>query len=249
MNKISLIFVAAIAISCSYGVSGALPSSVKICHRNDPQINECIIKSIEQLRPRLASGTLGEGFDIPNIEPFAIQSIKVGTTPDFKVNLKNILIKGASNFRIEKLRVNLNDIKIDVIVTFPKLDVKANYDLVIKIFGQNLENKGEGIIKLENPRARVALKGSKYIKDGKEYLKFDRFRIKVQPGTIRQLKLSNLFESDRNIEEAANAFITANSDFLLQNVYPSIEKDLAELLTDVANEIAKNATYDELFPL
>lgn len=146
-------------------------------------------------------------------------------------------------------RVNLNDIKIDVIVTFPKLDVKANYDLVIKIFGQNLENKGEGIIKLENPRARVALKGSKYIKNGKEYLKFDRFRIKVQPGTIRQLKLSNLFESDRSIEEAANAFMNANSDFLLQNVYPSIEKDLAELLTNIANEIAKNATYDELFPL
>ncbi|CAG9811071.1 unnamed protein product [Chironomus riparius] len=249
MNQISLIFVAAVAISCSYGVSGALPSSVKICHRNDPQINECIIKSIEQLRPRLAAGSLGDGFDLPKIEPFAIQSIKVGTTQDFKVSLKNVLIKGASNFRIEKLRANVNDIKVDVIVNFPKLDIKANYDLIIKIFGQNLDNKGDGFIKLENARARVSLKGSKYSKDGKEYIKFDRFRLKVQPGTIRQLKLSNLFQNDRNIEEAANAFITANSDFLLQNVYPTIEKDLAELLTNVANELAKNATYDELFPL
>ena len=136
-----------------------------------------------------------------------------------------------------------------MIVKFPKLDIKTNYDLVIKIFGQNLDNKGEGFIKLENARARVALKGSKYLKDGKEYIKFERFRMKVQPGTIRQLKLSNLFQNDPNIEDAANAFIASNSEFLLQNVYPTIEKDLAELLTNVANELAKNATYDELFPL
>lgn len=146
-------------------------------------------------------------------------------------------------------RANVKDLKVDVIVNFPKLEIKGNYDLVIKLFGQNLDNRGDGVIKLDNARARVAMKGSRYTKEGKEYIKFDRFRLKVQPGTIRHLKLSNLFQNDKNLEEAANAFINANSDFLLQNVYPTVEKDLAELLTNIANELAKNATYDELFPL
>lgn len=137
---------------------------------------------------------------------------------------------------------------MDVIVNFPKLDIKSDYDLVIKIFGQNLDNKGVGTIKLENARARAAIKAQKIIKDGAEYLKFDRFRIKVQPGTIRQLRLSNLFQNDPNVEDAANAFIAGNSEFLLQNVYPTVEAKLADLLTEVANELTEHATFDELFP-
>lgn len=144
--------------------------------------------------------------------------------------------------------MNIDDIKVDVIVTFPKLDIVGKYDLVIKLFGQNLDNRGDGMIKLENARARIAMKASKFIKNGQEYLKFDKFRIKVQPGTIRNLKLSNLFNNDRGLEDAANAFIASNSEFLLSNVYPTVERYLSELLTQVANTLAETATFDELFP-
>lgn len=114
--------------------------------------------------------------------------------------------------------------------------------------GENIDSKGDGLIKLENARARVAMKASKYTKNGGEYLKFDRFRIKIQPGTIRQLKLSNLFQNDPNIENFANELVQSNSEILVQNVYPTIEKELADLLTGVANELAEHATFDELFP-
>jgi hypothetical protein len=138
---------------------------------------------------------------------------------------------------------------LDVIVTFPKVNISGDYDLLIKLFGQNLDNKGQGSVVQENARARASLKASKYMKNGSEYLKFDKMRVKFQAGTIRQLKLGNLFADDQNLEEAANAFIASNSDFLLANIYPPVEKQFADILTSVANQIADTATFDELFPL
>lgn len=247
MSRVSLIVVVA-AIAYLGCANGALPSSIKVCHRNDPQISDCIIKSIQHLQPRLATGDLGEGITIPKIEPFSIKSVQIGQTREFRINLKNVIVRGASSFKIEKLRANLDELKVDVIVTFPKLDINSNYDLTIKLFGQNLDNRGDGLIKLENARARVAMKASLYQKNGQQYLRFDKFRVKVQPGTIRRLKLSNLFNNDPNLEQAANTFINSNSDFLLANVYPTVERYLSEILTEAANELAATATFEELFP-
>lgn len=139
---------------------------------------------------------------------------------------------------------------MDTIVTFPKLEIIGKYDTVIKLFGQNINYRdGEGHTIVENSRARVAMKGNLYERDGKEFLKFEKFRIKVQTGKIRQMKLTQLIDGGNGaIEEAANAFIQANSDFMLANVYPSIEKYLADLLTEIANEIVDKASFDELFP-
>ena len=75
--------------------------SIKICHRNDPQINDCIIKSIEQLRPRLASGTLGDGFDIPKIEPFSIHRSAFDSA--FRRKLQLLwLLKFSNTFLLKK---------------------------------------------------------------------------------------------------------------------------------------------------
>ncbi|KAG5666670.1 hypothetical protein PVAND_014685 [Polypedilum vanderplanki] len=248
MNRVSFVIVI-LAVSCLNCANSALPSTIKVCHRNDPQISDCVIKAIQHLQPRLAIGDLGDGITIPKIEPFTIKSTQIGQTPEFRILLKNIIVRGASNFKIEKLRVNLNELKVDVLVGFPVLDIDGSYDLKIKLFGQNLDNRGEGSIKVENARARVAMKASLYNKNGQTYLKFDRFRVKVQPGILRKLKLSNLFNNDPNLVEAANSFINANSDFMLANVYPTIEKQLSEILTDAANELAATATFDELFPV
>lgn len=146
--------------------------------------------------------------------------------------------------------MNLDDFKVDAIVTFPKLEIFGKYDAVIKLFGQNLNYRdGDGHVIVEKSRARVAMKGNRYQRDGQEYLKFEKFRIKVQTGKIKQMKLSNLFQGiNEPFEEVANAFIQSNSDFMLANVYPSIEKYLGDILTNIANEIVDTATFDELFP-
>lgn len=40
-------------------------STIKVCYRNDPNIAKCIINSVKEIQPRLASGVLAPDFKIP----------------------------------------------------------------------------------------------------------------------------------------------------------------------------------------
>jgi Haemolymph juvenile hormone binding protein (JHBP) len=79
-------------------------------------------------------------------------------------------------------------------------------------------------------------------------LSFDKFGIKIQPGQLMKVRLTNLFPGNVALEEIANGLISTNSDFLLNDIYPSLENSLSELFTSITNRIAVEATYDELFP-
>ena len=43
-----------------------------VCLRDDPQLGQCIIQAINSLKPKLATGDLGQGFRIPPAEPLYI---------------------------------------------------------------------------------------------------------------------------------------------------------------------------------
>lgn len=92
------------------------------------------------------------------------------------------------------------------------------------------------------------MKATKYNKDGGEYMKFNKIDIKIHPGKVRYFKLTNLFSGQKSLEEAVNAALTDNPTYLLENVYPSLEKNLGEYFTKAANEILSQATLAELFP-
>lgn len=92
------------------------------------------------------------------------------------------------------------------------------------------------------------MKARKYLNNGVEFMKFDKFRIKIQPGFSRKIKLENLFQGNPTLEQIGNTFINENSEFFLSDIYPGVENSLSDLFTNVANQINAQASYDELFP-
>lgn len=99
----------------------------------------------------------------------------------------------------------------------------------------------------EKPKARISMRATKYLKNGQTYIRFEKFVIKIQPGVVK-LKLTNLFQGNRALEEIGNSFINGNSEFFLTDVYPGLENSLADLFTNIANRITGDASFDELFP-
>lgn len=77
------------------------------------------------------------------ISIYLINSITIGNRPrDFKAHFANVLIKGGSQFQIEKLKANMQELKFDAIVRFPRLEITAKYDLIFNLFGLRLVGKG-----------------------------------------------------------------------------------------------------------
>jgi hypothetical protein len=166
-------------------------------------------------------------------------------------------------------RANLQELKFDFIISFPVLDIRGQYDLIFQLFGLSLKGKGELIaqfgmrnswsqlmrtrplffknLSTAGMRARISMRARPYSRNGQTFLNFEKFLIKIIPGR-NNIKLTNLFQGNPGLEEIGNAFINGNSDFFLTEIYPSLESQLSEIFTNIANKITGEASYDELFP-
>lgn len=153
------------------------------------------------------------------------------------------------------MKANIRDLKFDAIVKFPRLDMTAKYHLDFGIFGFQLKGQGDSNTIIDNSRGRITMRAKKYInpETGKEHMKFDKILIKIQIGSIKKATLTNLFgaglASSSIFQEILNTVIRTQPEFVVAEINPPIERTLSEMTTDIINQVAKVATYDEVFPV
>jgi hypothetical protein len=99
-------------------------------------------ESIELLRPRLKTGDWGNGVRTDSLEPFNVEDIAINRGDGFYVHLANLKAFGASNFKIDKLRMNPNDFKVDGIVDIPSIEVFGKYKVNMLLGILNLNGEG-----------------------------------------------------------------------------------------------------------
>lgn len=210
-------------------------------------MDQCILDAVRKIQPKLASGKLDKDFEVPALEPLKLESIKMERGSEFKAVFSNILVRGPSNFVIEKLRVNLQNTTFDFIITLPRLEFTGKYQLKLRILLLDIQGKGDMRGSMENSRARVRMRANKFVKDGQTYMKFEKFQIKIQIGK-NLLHLDNLFNGDPTLGQIGNQFINDNSELFLSEILPGLENNLAAIFTSTANEVVEKASYDEMFP-
>lgn len=97
-------------------------------------------------------------------------------------------------------------------------------------------------------KADVSLKGNVEKIQGKNYLQFEKFDIKLYIEKSH-INLDNLFAQDPNLGRALNEVVNDNADIFIGEIKPSLEASLADKFTKIANTITKSFTYEELFPI
>ncbi|KAL7015275.1 hypothetical protein ACKWTF_016372 [Chironomus riparius] len=248
MKIISEIFVILFVIQIK-SLEGLLPPNIKTCRRNDPNISECIVRSVTALLPKLATGDLGGGFRVPALEPFVLKEIVFGEDDGLKVQLNNINVHGTTKFNVEKLRINVKDLRFDVLVMLPKLDIVGKYKMSFNFLGAPVLSDGDLYTQFSGAKIRATMKGHRYIKNGKEFIKFEPFGIKFDRGVASGLKITNLFNGNKVLSEIVHALLGSNPDFVIKNIYPALENNLSKIFTNVGNTVVEQASFDELFPL
>lgn len=143
--------------------------------------------------------------------------------------------------------MDLDTLVFDFVILLPKLNYKGKYSLKIKLLLLDIAGKGDVTGTMDNTRARVRLRGVRYQKDGQTFMKFEKFLVKIQVNNS-QIHLDNLFNGDPTLGQIGNQFINDNIQLFLDEVTPGLEKSLADTFTEVANDILKGATLDEIFP-
>nr|XP_033333423.1 protein takeout-like isoform X2 [Megalopta genalis] len=234
------------ALICS--ASGTLPSYIKPCKKNDPNINACVTKAIDQLRDRLAAGI--PELEAPAIEPLNLKEIRLLRGPigaRLDVNLTDLKVSGPSTFKVHNLKVDVENLRFTFKVSFERLVFQGKYQIDARILLLRLAGAGDLSGTFDDYDSDVVLQARKLLRDGDTYLTFERMKIKINIGKA-DLHLSNLFREDSILSTASNELLNQNNALLLDEIRPVLETSLAELFTDVANKVTKSFTLKELFP-
>lgn len=235
------VFTAAILMSLC---SPALPPQIKPCHQSSA-LAECIKNEIQSLRPLLKTGRIAPGFVIEGIDPLALGDIEVNS--GFELKLFKSQAFGVSNFRIEKIRVNIKNFKLEMIATIPHILLKGPYSLNMRIALLNLQGKGYATADIDSVRILLKIFGSRYLKKGVEYLKLDKVQIELQPGKI-QVHFDNLFNGNKALEDVGNQVLNDNIDLLREAFLPEFQAAIERKFFKVANQVFERAPLIDFFP-
>ncbi|XP_018341297.1 PREDICTED: protein takeout-like [Trachymyrmex septentrionalis] len=225
-----------------------IPSFIKICNRKDPEINNCVLNSIEQLRSKLKTGI--PELDVPAIEPLTLKHIRLLRGPQaarLDFNLTNIQIFGPSTFKIRDLKIDPETVFITFKVGFDKLDFKGKYQINAQILLLNIVGEGDLTGTFLDYDSDCVMKSQKIVKHNKTYVNFEKMKIRIKINKA-VLNFNNLFGGDSVLGSASNEILNANSDFIVDEIRPVLEDSLSDLFTRIANKITLKFTYDDLFP-
>lgn len=121
--------------------------------------------------------------------------------------------------------------------------------MVFNFLGAPVLSNGDLYTQFSGAKIHTTMKGHQYTKNGKTYIKFDPFGIKFDRGVVSGLKITNLFNGNEVLSEIVHALLSSNPDFVIKNIYPSLENNLSRIFTNVGNTVVEKASLDELFPL
>uniref|UniRef100_U5EUS5 Putative hemolymph juvenile hormone binding protein n=1 Tax=Corethrella appendiculata TaxID=1370023 RepID=U5EUS5_9DIPT len=243
MNKFLLVLFVVFIKSAT----AKLPSVIKVCSRNDPNIDACIKNSLESLRQNLASGNFGENFNVPKIEPLYFESIKMQRGQEFQAAFSRLNIFGCSGFELEKLHADPKNLTFDIQVLLPKLNFTGKYSLKMKILLLNLAGKGDIKGQLTKSRANLRVRGYTETIDGEDFVRFHRMSIKLKIDDGK-FQLSNLFNGDPVLGQVGNQVINDNARLFIDELTPGLEKNLSKIFSEIINNILKDSTHNDMFP-
>lgn len=240
-------------------------SFIKPCSLKDPQLSDCIVREMENLRPYLPQGV--PEMHIPKMEPLRIESAVLESGNDLKVNFINVDLYGLTAFKLISGQFDIKNDFVKVDLFFENLRSEGNYKVKGKLlfFDLNGAGKVNGTLRkfcfllikylfsfpifLGNTKATAILKGKRQTIKGKEHIVFDKIDMEIHVMDDRaQLYFDNLFENNEELTRATNKAINDNMPEILAEMRPVIRKTVGDIVLSLVGSLFRRYSVDELFP-
>ncbi|XP_012263717.3 protein takeout [Athalia rosae] len=223
-----------------------LPDFIHVCKRKDPQVNDCIAKSVEFLRPYLLSGV--PELNIPSLEPLYLKELVAAESTGLKITARDIRTYGASDYTIRGFKLDFDTMHCQFSMDLPHLYIDAMYHVDGKVLLLPIAGSGPMRGNFTACTGSVDLKGEvKKDANGEDRLRYTDFHVKFTVGN-GYVELENLFGGDRTLGDLVNSAINNNFDVFLRELQPLLEKALSETFQRIANNIVEPFTWQQLFP-
>ncbi|KAM3965003.1 juvenile hormone binding protein an-0895 [Aphomia sociella] len=245
-RKIKMLYIVTFSLLLLSVLSEPLPNYIKSCSRNDPNLNECALKSARESLLQFSRGDTSR--KLPPLDPLYVaeMTVYVPNQNGLKLIFKENYFHGLSDMTLENLKFDLNKkiIYADAIVN---LDVHNKYDLSGKLMIVPITSNGDSSIKLKNTSLQIRL-WYEHVNgdDGKIHWKIMKHDIKYDIGKAI-FRLENLL-GDKVIGEQINTLLNELWREIVADVGPSVCNSLIEAVVQNLGVLLAQVSYDELMP-
>lgn len=176
-------------------------SALKICKRNDPNLDNCIKESIQSFLPSLRKKS--ENIELPPIDPFFYETVTFSyrnsnlITGSFNVN--DVKTYGMSRAKILKVKSDFpnDEMIIHADLIFPKLFSTGLYTSNMTVSAFQLNSKGQYNVTMKNVKVKWIIRGKLENVGGEDYMKIYKFDVTPEAEDMK-LSVSGLF-ADENL--------------------------------------------------
>jgi len=224
----------------------SIPSYLHVCKRTDPDLNQCVKNSVEDLRQQLKDGI--PELKVPPIEPLYIEELVATEGSGLQVVTRDLKVYGGSNFTIKSLNVDLKTYEFSFEVVFPHLSIEGKYNVDGKIIMIPIKGNGDMKCDVYDPTGALTFYTEIVDKDGVDHIRFTKAKVTVGGVSKGKIHLDNLFGGDKLIGEVINNAINLNFQYFVQELKPIIEDTLSKFAVETANTIVEDFPLKEVFP-
>ncbi|XP_015370791.1 PREDICTED: protein takeout-like [Diuraphis noxia] len=229
----------------------SLPSYLQPCNRNDPGINECLIKLMENIRPYISKG-IPEMHILP-LDPVMVPSVTLKQDSAGSVNFvalfTDLMGYGVKNFQINKMKISFKNQSLEIDVYLPLFRIESRYEINGKILVLPIKGNGKFVGNFTNVSAKIKfdLKIVKK-KNHKNFFDIKQNKISLEIGTVK-LHFSNLFNGNKQLGDHTNRFINDNWKDLKVEIKPLLEDTVSSIIIGIIKPVFETFSMDDIFPV
>ncbi|XP_069688436.1 protein takeout-like [Periplaneta americana] len=236
--------------SCVGAHALKMPSYMKACSRNDPNINECAKKSAIESIPHFINGD--PKYRIPPLDPIILDelSVKKGSN---NFGMEFIATKaeltGLKDVTVNAIRIDPKSLHTEYAFSFKILNITSRYNISGRVLLLPITGDGIAKINLNDVSAvysfDVLKKLNPHIKKEVGLPANTTFTFDVKGMKIH---LDNLFNGDKFLGENMNHFLNENWQELLKEMGPAVGEALNQFITAMLNNIFELVPIEESLP-
>ncbi|PSN55186.1 hypothetical protein C0J52_00609 [Blattella germanica] len=184
-----------------------LPSYIKPCPRNDPNLDECIFKNGQEAVPFIIKGDPEYGLFV--MDPWHPKDLRIKELGLSLVGF-NMSIVGYKGGHLDSVKTDPSKNKVTIKYRVPEILFTGKYDMNGRLVAIPVRGNGDFVVNMYDTvikyttEFKVVRKG-----DGEEYAVPQSYEFLYAPGDMK-MNLTNLFGGNKLIGDVMNKFMNDN---------------------------------------
>ncbi|KAH0812335.1 hypothetical protein GEV33_010460 [Tenebrio molitor] len=224
-----------------------LPSNFQKCYRNQPDLNECLLKATQNGISQLTRAY--DEVNIPNLHPLEVSEVSIGAgTGPVAVaqEFKDCKLDGFHKMKLDNVEFYFKGKSLTVAGTFPEITIECQYELDGKVLLLPIKGTGPSTLVLKNLKVAGVFDYEEKMRKGKTHINVVSSNLTMDPELV-SYNFENLFNGDKQLGDNINRVLNDNWKEVFDDVKADYIKVVDRIIVQLFNNFFSKVSQEEAF--